>query len=145
MATAVKISEPSIRRLTEEDIPWALDLAEVCYKRKLDRVVWTNFVKAALCADYCLILRGEESCVVGLVQKEAPDSPVLEGQFKYWFHHGDSPRELVRVFDLVLMWMKEVGVKSASLCPITGVDAGPLARVLGFSKIHPRYKKELIE
>lgn len=134
---------PLIRRLESRDIPWALDLAERCYRRPLGRAQWTAWVESALKLPNALILRGGSSCVVAEVYRTLPDSDELDGSFSYWFHEGAYTRELVRLFETAILWMDSIGVGRIWLRPTTGIDATPLARILGFDVAYPTFMRRM--
>ncbi len=133
-------------RMDVGDINWALDLAERCYKRELDRDAWRKWIVFNLENPNFLILRGYHSIVVAAVQPKMPDFVEWEGMFPYWMSDGPPCAfELVNLFRGSLQWMKNRDVRTVWLNPTTGVDATPLAKVLGFQKTYPRFSKDLCD
>ena len=132
--------------LNAGDINWALDLAERCYKRELDRDAWRKWIIRNLENPNFLILRGDHSIVVAAMQPKLPDFVEWEGMFPYWMSDGsECAAELVALFRGALRWMKNHNVRTVWLKPTTGVDASPLAKVLGFQKSYPSFSKDLCD
>lgn len=134
---------PTVRRLAESDIDWALDLAERCYKRKLGRGAWIRWTLERMKNPNWCFARGDRSVVVGVKQQRLPDQLVMEGLFAFWFsetpgHAGD----LVRVFRQVLFWMEMHGVGTVTLRPTNGLDVTPLATALGFTQSIPSFRMD---
>jgi hypothetical protein len=132
-----------MRRLTEADIEWALDLAERCYKRKLGRGAWATWVLDRLRNPNWCFARGEHTVVVGVKQQRLPDQIVMEGLFPFWFSDtAGHAGELLRIFRQVLFWMEVNGVGTVTLRPTNGTDATPLATALGFTASTPSFRME---
>lgn len=132
-----------IRLLTAADIDWAIDLAAEAYKRELNRDAWGSWVEHMLPRQNVLILRGNESVVVAAHQPMLPDLVDREGVFPYWFSASSYPRELVNIFKMSIDWMQTNKVKEFWLRPINGVDAAPLARMLGMTEGYQSFRMEL--
>lgn len=132
-----------VMELSEGDIPWVLDLAERCYRRKLGKDAWAAWIRAAMKLPNVMILRGQESFLVATAEQVEPDDPTPQGRFPYWGHDGSNPRELFRLFDTAERALKQYGAKSIWLRPTTGADATPIARALGYTETFPMFRKEL--
>jgi hypothetical protein len=132
-----------VRRLTADDIDWAIDLGERCYKRKLGHDAWARWILLRIRDPNMCFARGEHSIVVGMMQQRLPDQLVKDGLFPFWMSDtAGYAGELVRVFNQVLFWMEVNGVGAVMLRPTNGLDVTPLATVLGFTRSIPSFRKE---
>ena len=134
---------PEIRRLHGGEIEWALSLADRCYKRKLSRKIWVPWVEMLLNRPDVLVLRGNESIVVCILNRESPDAEYNQGIFKYWFHEGPNPRELIRACEIGLSWMRSNHARTVLLSSDTDASSAPIAHALGF-KPYECFQKDLL-
>lgn len=133
-------------RMTADDIPWALALAQKAYARPLDGPTWGRWIAARLDHPDWLLLRSDFAILVGAVQPMLPDFAETEGLFPYWMREPGAPgyaADLVGLFRAALGWMEDRGASCAWLKPTTGVDAAPLASILGFGRGFPCFVKEI--
>lgn len=137
-------ASPTIRRVTENDIPWLHELCAHAYpKGFFDPVASEIWVRRMLTSNDHLCIRGERSWLVATVNCAPWNPKVKVGSLLPVSSFGDATEEIRGMLSTATSWAREKGATLFFFSAITGYDFGPLVVPMGAKTISPAYVLEL--